>query len=322
VVDRRDDASCLLGLEGLAVECVMLTAVGVKIVQLVTDDPDAPRCPACRAVLVLGKGWVRTRRNRACRPGAVRGCAPRPGCEPRWQWRSRTAGISLRRLPRTGVLADGGARAVVARGAVELAEPKPTSVLGMDETRFGRPRWLPDGEHPDGRRRWARTDPPWETGFVDITGEQALLGRVDGRTSVAVQAWLAARTPEFRAAVEVVVLDPHAGYAAAVRAPGAGRHARPRGLSVGESRARGRRRPATLAAGAAPAGGGPALRPSSYAGRRLRLPAAAGSRLGPTATRPARFRDGIRPTTPPRRSTRRLCPLIRHQSVSPSSSGK
>src|SRR5829696_8587375 len=42
-------------------------------------------------------------------------------------------------------------RAVVARGAVELVEPEPTSVLGMDETRFGRPRWLPDGHHDDGR---------------------------------------------------------------------------------------------------------------------------------------------------------------------------
>jgi transposase len=30
--------------------------------------------------------------------------------------------------------------------------------------------------------------------------------------------WLAERTPEFRAAIEVVVIDPHAGYAAAVRA--------------------------------------------------------------------------------------------------------
>ena len=36
-------------------------------------------------------------------------------------------------------------RAVVARGAVELVEPEPVRVLGMDETRFGRPRWLPDG---------------------------------------------------------------------------------------------------------------------------------------------------------------------------------
>ena len=89
----------------------------------------------------------------------------------------------------------------------------------MDETRFGRPRWLPDGRP----RRLARmpvggrTD-PWETGFVDITGDQSLLGQVDGRTSAAVQAWLAARTEAFRAGIEVVVIDPHAGYAAAVRA--------------------------------------------------------------------------------------------------------
>ena len=90
-------------------------------------------------------------------------------------------------------------------------------MLGMDETRFGRPRWLPDGHHDDGRIRWVRTD-PWETGFVDITGDQTLLGQVDGRTSAAVQAWLAARPPEFRERIEVVVIDPHAGYAAAVRA--------------------------------------------------------------------------------------------------------
>jgi hypothetical protein len=77
-------------------------------------------------------------------------------------------------------------RAVVVHGAVELAEPEPTAVLGMDETRFGRPRWVPDGEHAEGRIRWQRTD-PWETGFVDIAGEQALLGQVEGRTSVAVK---------------------------------------------------------------------------------------------------------------------------------------
>jgi transposase len=108
-------------------------------------------------------------------------------------------------------------RAVIAHGAVELVEPEPTRVLGMDETRFGRPRWLPDGRHEDGRIRWRRTD-PWETGFVDITGDQGLLGQVDGRTSAAVSAWLAARSPEFRAGIEVVVIDPHAGYAKAVRA--------------------------------------------------------------------------------------------------------
>jgi hypothetical protein len=109
------------------------------------------------------------------------------------------------------------ARAVVVHAVAELVEPEPTTVLGMNETRFGRPCWLPDGKHEDGRIRWRRTD-PWETGFVDITGDQALLGQVDGRTSAAVGAWLAQRFAEFREGIEVVVIDPHAGYAAAVRA--------------------------------------------------------------------------------------------------------
>jgi transposase len=103
-------------------------------------------------------------------------------------------------------------RAVVAHAARELGEPQPAAVLGLDEVRFGRPRWR---RAADGGR-WTRTD-PWETGFVDLAGGQGLLGQVDGRTSAAVRAWLAGRTPEFRDAVEVAVIDPHAGYARAVR---------------------------------------------------------------------------------------------------------
>ena len=61
MVDRSDDASCLLGLEGLAVERVVRSTAGVKIVQLVTDDPDAARCPGCRVRSTSGKDWVLTR---------------------------------------------------------------------------------------------------------------------------------------------------------------------------------------------------------------------------------------------------------------------
>ena len=236
----------------MAVERVVLTALGARVVQLVTDDPDAARCRGCRAVSTSGKDWVLTRpHDLPCGGGQV---------AVQWRkrrWRCRTAVCALQtfteqiaqvpagmrtttrlRVALAVAVEDGRdqsevaaahavswptvQRAVVARGAVELVEPQPLRVLGMDETRFGRPRWLPDGVHPDGRIRWQRTD-PWETGFVDITGDQALLGQVDGRTSAAVQAWLAARTPAFRAGIEVVVIDPHAGYAAAVRAalPGA-----------------------------------------------------------------------------------------------------
>jgi len=247
VVDRSDDASCLLGLEGLAVERVVLAGVGVKIVQLVTDDPEAARCLVCGSLSTSGKDWVLTRPHDLPCGGEF--------AQVQWRkrrWRCRTevcprasfteqvaavpAGMRTTTRLRTALavaVEDGRdqsevaaahrvswptvQRAVVVHGAVELVEPEPVRVLGMDETRFGRPRWLADGVHADGRIRWQRTD-PWETGFVDLTGEQALLGQVDGGTSAAVQAWLAARTPEFREAVEVVVIDPHAGYAAAVRA--------------------------------------------------------------------------------------------------------
>jgi len=247
VDDRTDDASCLLGLAGLAVERVVRTGLGIKIVQLVTDDPDAARCPSCRVLSSSGKDWVLTRpRDLPC-GGELMSVQWR---KRRWRCRAEhcprqtfteqvvqvPAGMrTTTRLRRALAVAveDGRdqsevaaahgvswptvQRAVVVHGAVELVEPEPTAVLGMDETRFGRPRWLPDGHHDDGRIRWIRTD-PWETGFVDITGAQSLLGQVDGRTSAAVQAWLAARTPEFRERIEVVLIDPHAGYAAAVRA--------------------------------------------------------------------------------------------------------
>ena len=231
----------------MAVERVELAPFGVRIVQLVTDDPDAARCPACRVVSTSGKDWVLTRpHDLPCGGGQV---------AVQWRkrrWRCRTqackrqsfteqvaqvpAGMRTTTRLRTALavaVEDGRdqsevaaahevswptvQRAVIVHGAVELVEPEPVRVLGMDETRFGRPRWLPDGHHDDGRIRWVRTD-PWETGFVDITGEQSLLGQVDGRTSAAVKAWLDARSEAFRAGIEVVVIDPHAGYAAAVRA--------------------------------------------------------------------------------------------------------
>jgi transposase len=80
-------------------------------------------------------------------------------------------------------------RAVTAAVAALPAEPAPTPLLGIDETRFGRPRWC-QGE--DGR--WVLVE-PWETGFVDLTGGQGLLGQVDGRTGAAVCGWLAKRSP-------------------------------------------------------------------------------------------------------------------------------
>jgi len=241
VDDRSGDATRLLGLAGLAVERVALSPLGIRVVQLVTTDPDAARCPDCGQVSSSGKEWVLTRpRDLPIGATAVllqwrkRRWRCRVEACPRQSFTEQTAEVPARARTTTRLRArlataveDGRAqaevaatfgvswptvqRAVVAYGQAELGDPAPTPVLGMDETRFGRPRWV---RGPGGG--WSRTD-PWETGFVDLAGGQGLLGQVDGRTTAAVRAWLEQRSTEFRDAVQVVVIDPHAGYARAVR---------------------------------------------------------------------------------------------------------
>jgi transposase len=103
--------------------------------------------------------------------------------------------------------------AVVQAAEAAAVEPEPTSVLGIDETRRGRPRWTFSVE----AARWVRTD-AWDTGFVDLAGSQGLLGQVTGRTTACVVDWLSARTPAFRAAIRFVAIDPAASYAAVLRA--------------------------------------------------------------------------------------------------------
>jgi transposase len=61
---------------------------------------------------------------------------------------------------------------VVEAAEAAAAEPQPTSVLGIDETRRGRVRWTFSVEH----QRWVRTD-AYDTGFVDLAGDKGLLGQ-------------------------------------------------------------------------------------------------------------------------------------------------
>ena len=102
-------------------------------------------------------------------------------------------------------------KAVVAAAEAAGGEPEPTAVLGIDETRRGRVRWRFGTED----KRWVRVD-SWDTGFVDLAGDQGLLGQVEGRTSRCMVAWLEARTPAFREAIRYVAIDPAAPYAHAV----------------------------------------------------------------------------------------------------------
>jgi transposase len=106
-------------------------------------------------------------------------------------------------------------RAFATHAKTRLAEPQPTPVLGIDETRRGKPRW----ERCEATGRWVRVD-PWDTGFVDLAGDQGLLGQREGRTGATVVDWLREQTPEFRQAIEYVAIDPAAAYASAIRTPG------------------------------------------------------------------------------------------------------
>jgi transposase len=106
-------------------------------------------------------------------------------------------------------------RAFVAHAETLLAEPEPVAVLGIDETRRGKPRWQQCAD----TGRWVRID-PWDTGFVDLSGDQGLLGQREGRTCAAVIDWLSERSEQFRASIEYVAIDPAAVYATAIRTPG------------------------------------------------------------------------------------------------------
>ena len=82
--------------------------------------------------------------------------------------------------------------AAAARAVIAARPARPVLRLGVDETRF------------------TRTE-KWLTGFVDLdTGD--LLDVVPGRTSASVASWLNELSTGERAAITVVVTDPHAGY--------------------------------------------------------------------------------------------------------------
>jgi transposase len=88
----------------------------------------------------------------------------------------------------------------------------PVRVLGIDETRRGKAKWETD---PDtGIRTWVDR---FDTGLVDISGDQGLLAQVNGRDVATVVDWLNAQSAEFRAGITHVAIDMSAGYAKAVR---------------------------------------------------------------------------------------------------------
>jgi transposase len=96
--------------------------------------------------------------------------------------------------------------------AILPAEPEPVVALGIDETRRGAPRFALNPETGVLEQVVDR----WHTGFVDLSGDQGLVGQVEGRSAADAGSWLAAQTERWREKVQVVAIDMCSAYRAAV----------------------------------------------------------------------------------------------------------
>jgi len=241
-----DGTTLLFGLPGVRVERVERLADGTRVVHAVTASETAAACPACGVFSTSVKGqvvtaprdipygesriilrWNKTRwrcQEVYCERGSFTESIEQVPARARTTGRLRTQigkaiGDAARSVAEVatshGVSWPTAHRAFVAHAEVLLGEPEPTRVLGIDETRRGKPRW----ERCEQTRRWVRVD-PWDTGFVDLAGSQGLLGQREGRTGATVIDWLSQRSDEFRDTIEFVAIDPAAVYASAIRTPG------------------------------------------------------------------------------------------------------
>ncbi|WP_166665764.1 transposase family protein [Kribbella caucasensis] len=210
----------------MRVERVVLLPGGVREVHVHTADQAAAGCPSCGLVSSSVKGHVVTAPRDipyGTRPIAVVWHKRRWRCrEPLCERLSFTETIgelpsgarTTRRLREAIAMAVGDANRAVSEVAAafgvswptahaalvevadrELAAPAPTRVLGIDETRRGKPRWE---QHP-ATCKWVLVD-RWHSGFVDLDGTRGLLGQVLGRAGAVVVGWLAAhrRHPQAR----------------------------------------------------------------------------------------------------------------------------
>lgn len=238
-------ATRLFALDGVDVVEVDAEADGSRTVWVVTADPGAAACPGCGTVSARVREYVMTRPS-DLRHGqdqiAVRWVKRRLECrEPSCPRKTFTESVT-QVPPRCRVTArlrghaaslvtDGGqtvaqagrqcglswpvVHAAFAGRADPVLEQPPALVahLGIDEHRRGRPRWRIDERSGE----YVLLADRWHTCFFDLSGDQGLLGQVEGRTADDAAYWLAQAAPAWRDHVQVVATDMCSIYAAAVR---------------------------------------------------------------------------------------------------------
>jgi transposase len=237
-------ASALFGVAGLRVTEAGHGPGGTLEVWAVTDHPAARVCPDCATparrvheyVLALPRDvrrgpvrvdlcWVKRRWK------CERGCARKtftewvPQVPPRCRITGRLreqagAEVAGRGITPAEAARHAGVSWPVAHEAFAAAAdpvleqpPPPVTCLGIDEHRRGRPRWRTDEQTGEYQLLADR----WHTCFFDLSGEQGLLGQVQGRTADDAAYWLAQAAPAWRDAVQVVATGMCSIYACAVR---------------------------------------------------------------------------------------------------------
>jgi len=242
--DGQRGATLLLGIEGLAVASVALEDGGGRVVDVVTDEETAAACPTCGVISTSVKErattrprdvpygqdpirlvWHKTRwrcRERACPRGSFTESLPAVPARSRLTTRLRAecgqhvaegARCVLAAVDRYRVSWPIVHAAFIAHVDAQLAAPVPiVEVLGIDETRRGKPIWAQEPV----TGRWHIVADRWLTGIVDAAGTAGLLGHVDGRTAEVVADWLKEQPQPWRAAVSHVCIDLSASYAKAV----------------------------------------------------------------------------------------------------------
>jgi transposase len=241
----EDTASALFGVEGLRVTDAEREADGSLTVWVVTDHPGAVACPDCGTAAGRVHEQVLTRPRdlrRGLEEVTVAWCKRRwkcgspecprltfteslPAIGPRCRLTSRLRGLLGAEVAERGCTVAEASRwqhvswpvthaAFAERADPVLAQPPaPVAHLGIDEHRRGRPRWQVNEVSGE----YVLLADRWHTCFFDLSGDQGLLGQVEGRTADDAAYWLAQAAPAWRDAVQVVAIDMCSIYAAAVR---------------------------------------------------------------------------------------------------------
>ena len=241
----EDRASALFGVEGLRVADVEREADGTVTVWVVTDHPGAAACPDCGTVSGRVHEYVLTRPRDLRRgldeitvclvqaavevrqPGVLprdvhrvgaRGAAAVPGdCRLRGLLGAEVAerGCTVAEAARWQHVSWPVTHAAFAERADPVLAQAPALVahLGIDEHRRGRPRWRADEQTGE----YLLLADRWHTCFFDLSGDQGLLGQVEGRTADDAAYWLAQAPAAWQDAIEVVAIDMCSIYASAVR---------------------------------------------------------------------------------------------------------